>query len=541
MSFRWLVLLTFVGVCACSSDERGSPSGSGGSGGVAGAAGAAGSAGAGGTTSTLELVWEPCTLFSNGTGPAAECAFPELPLRHDDPDGPTLDYAVKRYSASGSEPTIQLWMLAGGPGASGMLYEQRAELMVEADPRLEILMPDHRGTGDSSRLSCPDQESTASISSWFIAPQEWAACVTAVQDRWGADLDAFTVTNAANDVGLLVPAAKRPGARVFVHGGSYGTFWGQRYLQMFPTQADGVILDSIVPPNGSLARQDLHADESGADIFQACVDDPGCGPKLDGDPRAFALALYDQLDQGHCPSIQALGAGRVLLRRAFGQMMMTWNARKLIPATLARAARCNADDVSAIETLFDYYFGGGNQGPQGDLLYREWGWVLSNYVAFSEIWETPEITLEQMAAWRDAAAISRDVTTGFEGPLPVMPRYEHDAFYGRFATGPTSPLLMLQGTWDPATRPGPADLVKNTYTASNQHWVTIPRGSHGALGSVPMLDGSSCGTKIFNSFLDAPDSVPDTSCLDQLEAFSFDGSPELNQLLFGVDDAWGGL
>jgi hypothetical protein len=100
---------------------------------------------------------------------------------------------------------------------------------------------------------------------------------------------------------------------------------------------------------------------------------------------------------------------------------------------------------------------------------------------------------------------------------------------------------MLQGTWDPATRPGPAQAVKNAFTAANQHWVTIPRGSHGALGSIPKSDGTSCGTEIFDSFLENPEVAPDTTCLDELPAFTFDGNPELNQLLFGVDDAWGGI
>jgi pimeloyl-ACP methyl ester carboxylesterase len=311
-------------------------------------------------------------------------------------------------------------------------------------------------------------------------------------------------------------------------------------LQLFPQQADGVILDAIAPPTASLARIDQDCDQASADLFQACVDDPTCGPKLDDDPRAFALALYDELDAGACPGIQGFGPGRVQLRRAFGQMMMTWNARRLIPATLARAKRCNAEDVSAINQLFDYYFGSASASVTNPLLYREWGWVLSDYVAFSELWETPEISLEQMAAWRDAAAVSRDVTSGFEGALPVMPRYEHDSFYGGFATT-TLPILMLQGAWDPATRPVPAEDVKNAYTGPNQHWVTIPRGSHGALGSVPKSDGTSCGTEIFDSFLEDPEATPDTSCLDDLQPFTFDGNPELNQLLFGVDDAWGGL
>jgi pimeloyl-ACP methyl ester carboxylesterase len=503
----------------------------------AGGSGGAGTGGSGASFPTVDLVWEPCPLHSDGTGPMAECAKPAVPLRAADPGGKQIPAFVKRFAKAGSARSKQLWMLAGGPGASGMLYERRAELLVEDDDTLEIYMPDHRGTGSSARLGCPKQESDGSTYGHYLAPTEWAKCVEAVKAQWGADLDAFTVSAASIDLGILVESARRPEAKVFVYGASYGTFWAHRYLQLFPHQADGVILDAIAPPTASLARQDLDADASSADLFQACIDDPTCGPKLGGDPRGFALALYAQLDQGHCPALGKFGPPRVMLRRTFGQMMMTWNARRLIPAAIARATRCNADDVSALLTLEESTL---VASPLLDDLLRKWGFVLSSYVTFSELWETPEVSTAQMAAWRDAAVVSRDVTSQFDAPLAVLPRYPHDAYYGGFADT-DQPLLMLQGTWDPATRPVPAAALAKAYTGAAQHWVEIPRGAHGALQSVPMLDGRSCGTLLVLGFLADPKGPLDTSCLTQLAPLTFDGTPALNTLLFGTEDAWGGL
>ena len=150
------------------------------------------------------------------------------------------------------------------------------------------------------------------------------------------------------------------------------------------------------------------------------------------------------------------------------------------------------------------------------------------------------VTTEETAAWRDAAVVSRDVTSQFDAPLAVLPRYPHDAHYGGFADTDL-PLLMLQGTWDPATRPGPASVLAQAYTGAAQHWVEIPRGAHGALQSVPMLDGRSCGTLLVLGFLADPKGPLDTSCLTQLAPLTFDGTPALNTLLFGTEDAWGGL
>jgi pimeloyl-ACP methyl ester carboxylesterase len=523
------VLASILLLAACSADTTEAPpdpsTGGGGAGGEGG----------GGGLPTVELSWSPCPLFSDGTGPEAECATPSLPLRADEPAGDTLSVYVKRYATPQSSRSTQLWMLAGGPGASSIIYEHHADLLTQADDSLEIYLPDHRGTGDSSRLGCPFQEADTSQLGAYVAPPEWPGCAEAVQAEWGSRLDAFTVTNAANDIGILVESARRDDAQVVVFGASYGTFWGGRYLQLFPDQADGVILDAIAPPTASLARQDLHADEASVDLFQACIDDPGCGPRFAGDPRAFALDLYDRLDAGHCPGIQIYGPARVLLRQAFGQMMMGWNGRRLIPAALVRADRCAGDDVAAIQQLFEYFF---FPDAGSELLLREWGWVLSYYVVFSELFETPEPSIEQMAQWRDQAVVSRDVTSGFDAPIAVLPRYEHDRWYGGLAdTG--MPLLMLQGTWDPATRPGPAAVLRDHFTGEHQHWVEIPRGAHGVLATLPTTTGASCGTAMVLSFLDDPLGTPDTSCLADLAPLTFDGTPALNMALFGTEDAWG--
>lgn len=536
------VLTTFciLWAAGCGGDETttGSttttPTGTGGEGG----SGGSGGGGAGGGIPKVELAWEPCDLLSVGVGPEAECARPEVPLSASDPAGKTLPFYVKRYSKAGSSKATQLWMLTGGPGVSGVIYEKLAQLLVEDDDSLEIYIPDHRGTGDSSRLGCPAQEKDSSTWGFFISPGEWPKCVESVKEQWGDDLAAFNVTNAAHDVGVLIESTRREGARVFVYGASYGTFWGHRYLQLFPEQADGVILDAILPPVASIARQDIDADEAGNDLFQACAEDPACGPKLGGDPRAFGLALYEKLDAGHCPAIQTNGPGRILLRRAFGQMMMSWHPRRLIPAAMARADRCNAEDEDAINALFDvYHFA---PDPLGEIVLRENSFVLANHIAFSELWAEPDITLDQMAAWRDGAVVSRDITEQFAAPFAVMPRYAPDGHHQQFAAS-DRPLLMLQGTWDPATRPGPAKAMKEAHTGPKHYWVDIPFGAHGVMYSVPTSDGVLCGNQIVKSFLQDPDSPPDTSCLEKVVQPSFDGDPPLNQALFGTADAWGGL
>lgn len=557
-------LLSVLGLgfaAGCGDDGAAAPVGpKGGAGGVGGgasggAAGASGSSAIGGSAGSSTggsagsaalggplplpaaraIAFEPCSLFSDGTGPAAECGELVVPLRASDPQGQTISTFVKRYRSATTEPTTQLVMLSGGPGGPGMIYETITQAIVDKYPQIEIYLPDHRGTGRSSRLTCEYEESDISLNGHFLAPTEWPECIATMKEIWGDRLDAFNTTNAAHDIGVLVESIRREGVKPIVFGASYGTLWAQRYLQLFPAQAGGVVLDAIVPPIASLAQQDVDSDAAGRDILAGCAADEKCRAHLGDDPYARGQGIFAMLQAGHCKKItKAYGEPRDKLRKAFGTMTMNEKARELIPAALARIERCNADDVKAINQLLKAHAGiGGN-----DLVYRQWGWYLSNQIALSEMWETPSPTEAQLAATREALLISRDVTVGFEGVLDTLPRYQPDAYYGGFATTQV-PMLMLQGTWDPATRPEPAKAVRDHYTGEKHQWIDIPRGSHGVLGWQQTPEGTSCGSSLVLQFVLAPETKVDTSCLAKVRPVSFDGLPAVNKQFFGTEDAWG--
>lgn len=97
--------------------------------------------------------WEVCDLYSEGGGPEAGCAVVETPLDRDDPDGPTIEVFVKRYRPEGGTGANALWLLQGGPGASGYVFEGLSEVFATRFPDVDYYFPDHRGTGRSTRLT----------------------------------------------------------------------------------------------------------------------------------------------------------------------------------------------------------------------------------------------------------------------------------------------------------------------------------------------------------------------------------------------------
>lgn len=478
------------------------------------------------------LTWAACDLRSEGGGPAAECASVALPLRAGVADGQTLDVRVKRYRPTGGQGKHQLWMLQGGPGGSAYVFEGIVEQIGARYPDVDFYLPDHRGTGSSSRIGC-SAEGNDTEGGFFITPDEWPSCIADVQAELGDRLAAYGTTNAANDLGLLIERARVPGQTVQVYGVSYGTYWATRYMQLFPEQADGVILDSFVPPGGSLARQDEDANEAAHDFFTACAADTLCASKLGADPWAKVNALFAKLKAGHCPAIANPAAPTYLLfRRAFGQFLMHPDYRKMIAPMVYRADRCEPKDIAALAPLLE---GMTQEAPVGEMLHQ-WGWVLSNNVLFSEMWEQPSPTAAELEAIREGAVASRDVTLNMDALIGKWPTYPSDPLVGQWPNR-SKPVLVLQGGLDPATLLRKARVAKDVFTKPGQHWIEIPSATHTVIGSSTTTERRSCGTLIMMSFFEHPE-APDTSCLNQLIPLSFEPSAATVSAFFGTTEAW---
>lgn len=487
------------------------------------------------------IEWEVCDLYTEGGGPEAGCAVVQTPLDMDDRDGPTIDVFVKRYRPEGGTGANALWLLQGGPGASGYVFEGLSEVFATRFPDVDYYFPDHRGTGRSTRLTCA-AEGDDTVLGRFIDDSEWDACQAEAEATYGEDLASFSTTNAANDVGLLIDAMQRSSDQpVFVYGVSYGTYWAHRYLQLYPDQAEGVILDSIAAPGMSLYRQDEDANTAAELFFDACGADPFCAAKLGDDPWSVADGLVQRLKDGHCSSIAVEGIDtHVLFRRAFGSLLMDPFLRPYIPAIVYRADRCSLADVEALQVLMGVL----TQEQPESLETVLWGYLLTQNVIVSEFNESPAPTPELLAAIREDAVASRDITTMLEQTLD-WPAYPSEPYIGQFAATDT-PMLMLNGGLDPATLLSKARVLQPHFTGPHQTWVEFPTATHTTIASSPFIDEigetRSCATRMLMAFVGAPEAEIDQACRDAVLPLDFTLTSSsyvpYNRALFGTTDAW---
>lgn len=269
---------------------------------------------------------------------ALACAHVDVPLDWSDPDSERISFFVRRLDATTDVSLGQIWLFVGGPGSSGRGLLDAAPHF--ANLGYDVYVPDYRGVGRSTPLACAGE----------TGRQTSLDCIDELWDRFGEGLRFFSTTDAAMDVGKTIEAIRKPGEKVFVYGMSYGTFLGNRYLTLFPDQADGAILDGICPATGCNIHQDLNLNLVAKRVFDTCGQDPDCREKLSADPWAKLADLQKRLSSGHCRDFAGFYGAQAL------STILAWSVdnRHLVPLALAsayRLDRCTPEDAEAVKTL----------------------------------------------------------------------------------------------------------------------------------------------------------------------------------------------
>lgn len=485
-----------------------------------------------------EVEWFPCPLLYQSDLADAECADVEVPLRYHEPDGETATVRVKRFGSDA--PARQLYMLQGGPGASGTatLGASMAKV-VETDPDLVVYAVDHRGTGHSLVLECPGQQSADSEFGGAISGDEWEACAEYVENNY--PLDAISVSNSARDVGLLVELLRIPEVPVVVYGISYGTYWAHRYARIFPSQPTAVILDSLIPPEGYRNdTRDQLEDEVTEDLFSLCAEDGLCSDKMGATPWSSANDYFHAFRTGDlCPALAQMGIKPSSLQYLSNQLgLWYWLGRALIPPIYYRLARCDSADVVVLYNLAAKVLGAGN-GLGTDVNY--YSQVAGRHLMLSELVTFPgdSLTPEEILEYETNLLSTRYLSYSNALHAEFWPAYETDEYWGEWA--PTSvPILVLQGGLDYMTPLDPVAAAMTELSGHDQHFLLFPTGRHGLMFESPVDEDyeTQCGFEIVMKYIKDPSAAPDASCIEDVLALDFAGNPEYVEAIMGVPDPW---
>nr|BFE84277.1 hypothetical protein GCM10020093_068780 [Planobispora longispora] len=183
----------------------------------------------------------------------ARCAEVTVPLDHSRPDGPTVKVAISRLQAT--DPGRRrgaLLINPGGPGDPGRVY---APLLKAAEPtlaaRYDLIGMDPRFTGRSTPVNCqwPIGDYVRSTGHDRRGFGRIAAQAEDLAARCAGQRELLPHASAratARDMDVIRAALGE--SKLSYLGGSYGTYLGAVYMQLFPARVDRFVLDSALDP-----------------------------------------------------------------------------------------------------------------------------------------------------------------------------------------------------------------------------------------------------------------------------------------------------
>jgi pimeloyl-ACP methyl ester carboxylesterase len=442
-----------------------------------------------------------------------DCGYVTAPLKHAEPDGPTIQLAVVILPAvdADKEPD-PLFIAQGGPGGS-TIGTYADFLITEPNSRQstnrDIVLWDQRGTLYSKPpLLCPEV-SQADLSNALAdaAPasdaedsEPYQACGTRLAGEAG-DLSAFNSSENADDIETLRVALGYD--QINFYGVSYGTELGQFIMRQQPGHLRSVILDAVVPLDYNLLTEPAFAKERIAEkYFDACAADARCNAAFPNLAQRY-LALVDRLNAEpvdvSVSTVELLG-GQVYQVKLTGSMLesalyasLYSNVHDLVPLIIDEADKGNYVFVTGTllpSILFDDTFA---TGMHLAVACAERGDTDPGAVDYSMI--NPRLAEEERQSAEAELSICK--SWGIE----LLPRTDLEPIVSDI------PTLLLSGDFDPITPPEYA--AKLLPTLSNGRHVIFPGGEHGQAVT------NSCANDIIGSFLDTPTGEIDVSCADK--------------------------
>ena len=206
-----------------------------------------------------ELAWSDC-------GDGFECATLQVPLDYADPAGATIEIAVNRLPAAGTDRIGSLVLNPGGPGGSGLEFARTPDVVTaQVLEAYDLVGFDPRGVGQSTPIDCLDDAELDVFLAIDASPDDDAEAAAldesssvlaaGCEERSGEMLPHMGTVDVARDLDVLRGALGDEQLNYL--GKSYGTLIGSLYAEQFPERVGRVVLDGVVDPAKSSTESAL--------------------------------------------------------------------------------------------------------------------------------------------------------------------------------------------------------------------------------------------------------------------------------------------
>jgi pimeloyl-ACP methyl ester carboxylesterase len=421
-----------------------------------------------------------------------------------------LHVAIAKSYSNDPEPDPLIFH-SGGPGSFSLQWLYwNLRRVVDILKHRDVIFFDPRGVGFSEpSLDCPEvMENFHEILGREHSSEEWVNTIVeanlACQERLlsaGIDLSAYNSAEMAADVNDLRVALGYE--KVNLYGVSYGTRTALTVMRDYPAILKTVVLDSVVPLEKDTLGSDLMSAEQALNlVFEHCAADSACNDVYPDLKIAFK-ELIEQLDANPITvKVTHLVTNEVydvwvddsILGASVHEALYNYETIIYLPKLVYETLE--GEDYKTLATSLEIYLFYGDYSSEG----MRYGVLCSDEGTFTSL----ESARKNIASANSAIAefINNDLemtyrTCDFWGAKIADP-IENQPVYSNI------PTLVLAGEYDPVTPPSFGQLVADTL--ENAFYVEFP-----GLGHYVFAD-SSCSRDIVAEFLEAPNTMPDSSC-----------------------------
>jgi pimeloyl-ACP methyl ester carboxylesterase len=442
------------------------------------------------------------TVKWTSCGAGFQCGSVTVPLDYAHPDAGTIDIALNRKPAT--DPANRIGSVLtnpGGPGASGIQFLQdEISSLTNLNRRFDLIGFDPRGIGQSAPVRCltgPEEDAYNALDSVLDDPQEKADLIQAdknfaagCQQRSAKVLPFVDTASAAKDMDKIRIALGD--AKLTYLGFSYGTFLGQTYAHLFPTNVRALALDGVVDP--SLSANDLlFAQLVGfernlkaflADCNARKSSSPPCGYGASGDPAIKLNALMTRLDKTPI----AVGDRELTRSLAVTGVLLGLYNQTFWPTLDIALSATDRGDGSLLLRLADFYLARKADGSYDNETDANFAVncldrpVPTDIAAYDQLGPT----YAQASPFFGPAFQYSNLGCAF---WPVKPT----GHAGPLTADGAPPILLIGGTDDPATPYAWAQAVNRTLAGS----VLLTRVGNGHTS----YDASACAHDAIDAYL----------------------------------------
>ncbi len=398
-----------------------------------------------------------------------------LPESRKRPAGRRISIPFYRMRAITADPGPPIFMLAGGPGSSGIrqFAEEETFAMIQFFRELgDVVVFDQRGTGAAEpNLRCPKGEWGIPLSQ----PADEAALTGLFQSighgcrrHWesqGVDLSSYNTDENAADVNALREALGYE--QMILVGGSYGSHLGLHLLRKHPAVVARALFYGVEGPDHTYDHP-----EQALATYQ----------------RIAAHIEQQQVYRDRLPEGGLLAAYAATLQRVKDQPVQTtivhkqqsyevWITPELIQAAGTRGAASRGRPNRWPETILAMYEGDYTAAAYGALSLQRMGSPNAMKYAM-DLASGISAARRQALAEAPARHLLPSLNMAYRGMNSVWGiRDLGDSF--RSAVESEVPVLLVHGTWDTST---PIENAREVVaTLKNGHLIEVVHGNHGAL------------------------------------------------------------